>query len=697
MRRLSFNGDDTTFFTDGDYSYDQLSISARAQNRALAANNSNGATTASSAAGSSFTVGGPAGITFINTYDGTVSQAYINDIIAAENILAGTFTNTITIKLSFTAEADGTNTFGATNHIPSFYDVSYSQLVSALKSHAPSANAQRADMYLPANTPIPGDTNNTVDWSLPEAYARMLGFNPGNFAEDATITLNTSFNWSYGQDVINVLTHEISEGGMGRMGGLGDQNSTWSTMDLFRYASAGAPDYTDGRDGVQTYFSYNGGNTLTLPFNNEYSSNGTQQNNGDTADFTSTDDFGHSGMGNSTPNLFSPTDIVVMEVLGWNPNSTVDYFIASESKTGDYYLGYVIDDAGAYHTGSGFVSPTTDQLGGTWTYYVYAQGTSALPAAYSGYVYHTGYWDSDAATGYAPYYSLAGTNYLGSDIDYFVQNGAFQKYGGETYVPPDVKFDFFFAKESVTGDYYSGFVVDGTNQYSQGSGFTSNIVDQAGGHWSYYVYSTVTAPSSYLSQTGYVYETAYTDVDLGATYTPYYTVGGTNYLGTDLDFIHSGANFIEYGNSFYVVGGASGHAGGVSGASSQGSAASTSAQPSSISIADGATTEIQSAFSGAVLFDGSTGTLQLDNSSSFSGTVAGLLGQDKLDLMDIDPASVHTPLYSGDGSTGALMVTDGVHTANIQLFGDYIGSTFAPSNDGHGGTFINDVPSPFRT
>jgi hypothetical protein len=107
-------------------------------------------------------------------------------------------------------------------------------------------------------------------------------------------------------------------------------------------------------------------------------------------------------------------------------------------------------------------------------------------------------------------------------------------------------------------------------------------------------------------------------------------------------------------------------------------------------IAAGATAEIPSAYSGAVTFAGSTGTLQLDNSSSFSGTVAGLADQDTLDLRDINPATVQTPIYSGSSSRGTLTVTDGTHTANIALLGNYLASTFVTSSDGHGGTAIVD-------
>ncbi|HEX5230932.1 MAG TPA: hypothetical protein VFW56_01730, partial [Bradyrhizobium sp.] len=75
---------------------------------------------------------------------------------------------------------------------------------------------------------------------------------------------------------------------------------------------------------------------------------------------------------------------------------------------------------------------------------------------------------------------------------------------------------------------------------------------------------------------------------------------------------------------------------------------------------------------------------------SFSGTVAGLTGQDTLDLSDINPATVHAPTYAGNSSKGTLSVTDGTHTANITLLGNYLASTFVTSSDGHGGTSIVD-------
>jgi hypothetical protein len=107
-------------------------------------------------------------------------------------------------------------------------------------------------------------------------------------------------------------------------------------------------------------------------------------------------------------------------------------------------------------------------------------------------------------------------------------------------------------------------------------------------------------------------------------------------------------------------------------------------------IAAGATLEIDSPYAGPVTFAGSTGALQLENPSSFTGTVAGLTGQNTLDLMYINPATVQTPTYSGNSSGGSLTVTDGTHSANIALLGNYLASTFVASGDGHGGTAIID-------
>ncbi len=255
------------------------------------------------------------GIVFDNTFDASVTQAYENCILAAEQNLASECTNSVTINEEFTAQAEGKNGDLASNDFYVF-GFSYATLKGALTtlaSHDPSNSyLQQAVAHLPSADPSGG-----AGFELALPYARMLGLTSVSENPDDIVTLNTSYNWSYGQDVINTVEHEISEGGMGRIGGLGDQNSFWSVMDLFRYNSSGVPDYSDGRDGRTTYFSFNGGSTLSsLSFNNEYSGS-TKVNGNDTADFAQLDVFGTGSPGET--NSLSQTDIQIMEALGWSP------------------------------------------------------------------------------------------------------------------------------------------------------------------------------------------------------------------------------------------------------------------------------------------------------------------------------------------------------------------------------------------
>lgn len=115
-------------------------------------------------------------------------------------------------------------------------------------------------------------------------------------------------------------------------------------------------------------------------------------------------------------------------------------------------------------------------------------------------------------------------------------------------------------------------------------------------------------------------------------------------------------------------------------------------------ITGGATLEFGAAVSAgqAESFDaGSTGTLRLDNSLSFAGTVAGLAqnGSNFLDLSDISFGAATKASYSGTASGGTLQVTDGTHTADISLLGNYTASTFVTATDNHGGTLVHDPGS----
>jgi hypothetical protein len=91
---------------------------------------------------------------------------------------------------------------------------------------------------------------------------------------------------------------------------------------------------------------------------------------------------------------------------------------------------------------------------------------------------------------------------------------------------------------------------------------------------------------------------------------------------------------------------------------------------------------------------GGGGTLQLDASVSFGGLVAGFGASDHLDLGDIAFGSgTHVSFTeAANNLSGTLTVTDGIHTANIALLGQYTAAQFTSASDGHGGTLIGDPP-----
>jgi hypothetical protein len=90
---------------------------------------------------------------------------------------------------------------------------------------------------------------------------------------------------------------------------------------------------------------------------------------------------------------------------------------------------------------------------------------------------------------------------------------------------------------------------------------------------------------------------------------------------------------------------------------------------------------------------GAAGELKLDASSQFTGQVTGFTGQNLLDLADIAFGSNTTLGYAANSNNtgGTLTVSDGTHTANIALLGQYMAASFAMATDGSGGTLIHDV------
>ena len=153
-------------------------------------------------------------VAFNNTFGANVSAQYMSCIVAAEQIISSFLTNPITISLYFDAAAYGTNAPLSFDSSSLNIDVSYTALRTALTAHANNPNAQAAVATLPDSDPSLGFAGNHA-WTLPIAYARMLGLSSAVSTYDASISLNTSYAWSYHQDVIALIErrdHEKRDG-----------------------------------------------------------------------------------------------------------------------------------------------------------------------------------------------------------------------------------------------------------------------------------------------------------------------------------------------------------------------------------------------------------------------------------------------------------------------------------------------------
>ena len=102
-----------------------------------------------------------------------------------------------------------------------------------------------------------------------------------------------------------------------------------------------------------------------------------------------------------------------------------------------------------------------------------------------------------------------------------------------------------------------------------------------------------------------------------------------------------------------------------------------------------------SSFSEDVAF-GRRGSLVLGKSQDYTGTISGFSqsGGTSLILRDIAFVNSAEASFSGGASGGVLTVTDGAHTANITLQGDFLGEAFVAASDGHKGVVVIAQAAP---
>ncbi|WP_232448722.1 beta strand repeat-containing protein, partial [Burkholderia ubonensis] len=117
----------------------------------------------------------------------------------------------------------------------------------------------------------------------------------------------------------------------------------------------------------------------------------------------------------------------------------------------------------------------------------------------------------------------------------------------------------------------------------------------------------------------------------------------------------------------------------------------------SATISGAATLEFGGASAENTTFaDGAAGTLKLDQSAGFTGTVSGFGAGDTLDLADV-LYNDHTTLSftaNDTGTGGTLTVSDGAHTAQVALQGNLSAGNFQLSHDQGSGTVVTYAPPP---
>ncbi len=253
--------------------------------------------------------GAPSGLTFINSFSPEVTQQYRNAVLAAEVDLQSKIANTVTFHVEF--DFKPLNGFSGTNSF-SVFEVSYADLKAALTKHATTADDVAAVASLPSIDPSHG-----AGFTVSGGLAQILGLAPASSSIDDAVILNSRLPWTYGADAVGVIEHEMTEGLMGRIGGLGLTSAgNWGPLDLFRYSSPGMRDYSGGADGQPAYFSADG-TTLLARFHNAFGTGTFDGQDFGDWDRTTGDAFGPGGPG--SPGQLTATDLRVLDILGWTP------------------------------------------------------------------------------------------------------------------------------------------------------------------------------------------------------------------------------------------------------------------------------------------------------------------------------------------------------------------------------------------
>jgi hypothetical protein len=106
------------------------------------------------------------------------------------------------------------------------------------------------------------------------------------------------------------------------------------------------------------------------------------------------------------------------------------------------------------------------------------------------------------------------------------------------------------------------------------------------------------------------------------------------------------------------------------------------------------TLDFEASSTANVVFDpGAAGKLKLGDSFHFNGTISGFTGSDTIDLANLGSATASISYHENAAVTGGtLAVSDGAHTVELSLLGQYTANNFSIVPDQVKGTVVAYVP-----
>jgi len=304
------------------------------------------------------------------TYDSTAVDAptdYKLAIDAVVQYLEQVFTDTVTLSFMIGYGSVDGHALGSTNLGESIYHLypqdSYFEMRSLLAARATTANDSTALSHMPLTDPaaVTSHNNNNHTYYLSRAQMKLFGQSvPGSTTDpDGFCGFSSTASWDYNPndgiddgayDFQDTVKHEFSEV-MGRFLLVGFQLQPgilgYSLYDLFHYSVATGNRTFNGT--VDGYFSIDGGTTHQYRFNDDTS-------DGDPGDWASlpgdTNNVNDAANAFTSPgevNLFSATDIMVMDVLGYTPVANASAITSisspSSSPSSSSSIGFNIDNA----------------------------------------------------------------------------------------------------------------------------------------------------------------------------------------------------------------------------------------------------------------------------------------------------------------------------------------------------------------